>query len=96
MNDGQKNTVEEPAEIDKKDKENFNLMKELISQGVSLDSINEDGETALMIAVKRENLKLVKILLRLGASTNITTPGGENVFSLAEASGNIDVLKLLR
>ena len=65
-------------------------MKELISQGVSLDSINGDGETALMIAVKRENLKLVKILLRLGASTDITKPGGENAFSLAEVSGNID------
>ena len=71
-------------------------MKELISRGVSLDSKNDDGETALMIAIKRENLKLVNILLRLGASTDITTPGGENAFSLAEASGNIDVLKLLR
>ena len=88
--------IDDLFQIAKKDKENFNLMKELISQGVSLDSINGDGETALMIAVKRENLKLVKILLRLGASTDITTPGGENAFSLAEASGNIDVLKLLR
>ena len=56
MSDGQKNTVEEPTEIAKKDKENFNLMKELVSQGVSLDSINGDGETALMIAIKKENL----------------------------------------
>ena len=74
----------------------FNLMKVLISQGISLDSINNDGETALMIAVKRENLELVKILLNLGASPEIITPDGENALSLAETSGNIEVLNLLR
>ena len=83
-------------EIVKKDTENLNLMKGLISQGISLDSINNDGETALMIAVKRENLKLVKILLKLGASPDIFTPDGETALSLAKKSGNIDVLDLLR
>ena len=61
-----------------------------------MDSINNDGETALIIAVKRENLELVKILLNLGASPDILTPDGENALSLAETSGNIEVLNLLR
>ena len=71
-------------------------MKELISQVISLESINNDGETALMIAVKRENLELVKIMLNLGASPDIFKPDGDNALSLAEASGNIEVLNLLR
>ena len=61
-----------------------------------MDSINNDGETALMIAVKRENLELVKLLKNLGASPYIYTPNGENALSLAETSGNIEILKLLR
>ena len=93
---GQKNTEDVSTETVKEDKENFNLMKELVSQGISLDSINNDGETALMIAVKRENLELVKLLKNLGASPYIYTPNGENALSLAETSGNIEILKLLR
>ena len=96
MSYGQKNTEVVSTEIVKKDKDNFNLMKELISQGISLDSINNDGETALIIAVKRENLELVKIMLNRGASPDIITPDGENALSLAETSGNIEVLNLLR
>ena len=94
--DGQKNTEVDSAEITKKDKDNLNLMKERSSHGISLDSINYNGETALMLAVKRENLKLVKILLKLGASPDIITPSGENALSLAKTSGNIEVLNLLR
>ena len=59
MSYGQKNTEAISTEIVKKDKDNFNLMKELISQGISLDSINNDGETALIIAVKRDRKKSV-------------------------------------
>ena len=91
----QKNTEEISTEIAKEDKNNFNLMKELISQGISLDSINNDGETALIIAVKGENFELVKILLNLGASPDIFTPDGDNALSMAEKSGNIEILNLL-
>ena len=96
MIDGQKNKEEDSTKIVKKDIENLNLMKELILQGISLDSINNDGETALMKAVKRENLKLVKIFLKLGASPDITTASGENALSMAKTTGNIEVLNLLR
>ena len=96
MSYGQKNTETVSYEIVKKDKDNFNLMKEVISQGISLDAINNDGETALMIAVKRESLELVKILLNLGASPETISTEGENALSLAETSGNIEILNLLR
>ena len=96
MGYGQKNTEDVSTETVKEDKDNFNLMKELISQGISLDSINIDGETALMIAVKRENSELVKSLLNLGASPDIFSTDGENALSLAEKTGNIEILNLFR
>ena len=63
IQDIQKNTEENYTEIEKKDTDDLNLMKELITQGISLDSKNNDGETALMIAIRRENLNLVKNFL---------------------------------
>ena len=96
LNYGQKDREAVSSKMVKKDKDDFNLMKELILQGISLDSINNEGETALMIAVKKENLELIKILLNLGASPDIFKPDGDNALSLAETSGNIEVLNLLR
>ena len=71
-------------------------MHELISRGIILDALNNDGETALMISAKRGKMKLVNNLLELGASDKILTPEGESALTLAEASGNHEVAKLLR
>ena len=71
-------------------------MHELISRGIILDALNNDGETALMISAKRGKTKLVNNLLELGASDKILTPEGESALTLAEASGNHEVAKLLR
>ncbi|HBL56158.1 MAG TPA: hypothetical protein DDZ36_09885 [Deltaproteobacteria bacterium] len=71
-------------------------MYELISRGIVLDKLNDNGETALMIAVKRRKMKLIINLLELGASRNILTPDGESALTFAEASGNDELVKLLR
>ena len=71
-------------------------MHELISRGIILDALNNDGETALMISAKRGKMKLVNNLLELGASDKILTPEGESALTLAEAFGNHEVAKLLR
>jgi len=72
------------------------LMHELISRGIMLDSLNNDGETALMIAVKRGKVRIIKNLLELGASRNILTPDGKSALTFAEASGKDEFVKLLR
>ena len=72
------------------------IMHELISRGVLLDALNDDAETALMIAVKRGKVRIIKNLLELGASPDILNPDGASALTLAEASGNDELVKLLR
>ncbi len=69
---------------------------ELISRQVPLDTLNNDGDTALIIAVKHGKVRIIKNLLELGASTNILTTAGESALTLAKASGNDELVKLLR
>ena len=69
---------------------------ELISRRVPLDTLNNNGETALIIAVRLGKVKIIKNLLELGASTNILTTAGESALTLAKASGNDELVKLLR
>jgi ankyrin repeat protein len=71
-------------------------MQVLFSRKILLDSINNNGETALMIAAKHGKMKLVKNLLELGASHKILTPEGKSAFTFATASGNNELAKLLR
>ena len=72
------------------------ITKNLIPRGIILDSLNKDGESALMIAVKKGNLAIIKKLLELGASSKILSPDGESALTLAETSGNVEVLNLLK
>ena len=69
---------------------------ELISRQVPLDTLNNDGDTALIIAVKHGKVRIIKNLLELGASTNILTTAGESALTLAKASGNDELVNLLR
>ena len=71
-------------------------MQDLISRGIILESLNNNGETALMIAVKKGRIQKIKELLELGASPNTMTPNGQSALTLAETSGNVEVLNLLK
>ena len=72
------------------------INKNLITKDIILNSLNNDGDSALMIAVKKGNLAIIKKLLELGASSKILTPDGESALTLAKTSGNVEVLNLLK
>ena len=72
------------------------INKNLIPKDIILNSLNNDGETALMIAVKKGHVAMIKKLLELGASPKIVTPDGESALTLAETSGNVEVLNILK
>jgi len=44
------------------------IVKYLISRGVSVNKISQDGNTALKIAKERENQEIVQMLIKAGAT----------------------------
>lgn len=57
-----------------------------------VDLCDEDGRTALFLAVYSENLALVQLLLEAGASPRASA---ESLMVLASTSGNLDILRAL-
>lgn len=57
-----------------------------------VDLCDEDGRTALFLAVYSENLALVQLLLEAGASPRASA---ESLMVLASTSGNLDILRVL-
>ncbi len=96
MSDVDKESGQIKLDLQQKDQDTTAIMKELISLGILLDTFNNEGKTALIIAAKQGKAKIVKNLLELGASTEILTPEGESALTLAEAAGHNEVIKLLR
>lgn len=69
------------------------VQKEVNSK--SVNSLNEEGETALHIACKNGNKDIVKILLDNNANVNIASKKKETPIFSAVRTGNIDILKML-
>lgn len=64
-------------------------VKRLIDMGtVDIDAQNKDGETALIIAVKRNSREMIEILVNAGADTEIKTKNGFKALDLAKIPVN--------
>ena len=68
----------------------------MIQNIIPLDSLNNKGETALIIAVNREEVSKIKKLLSIGASPKKLTPEGKSSLKIAESNGNVKILNLLK
>lgn len=66
----------------------IDLIKELVSFGVSTNSRDESGRSALSVAVRQGDWKLTNTLLALGAGTDIADPAG--MTALMEAISTAD------
>ena len=62
-------------------------IKNLVKCGCNLNSQNEDGQTALMMALVNNNIKVAKILIKAGADVNIQDNNG---FTPLMAASEID------
>lgn len=70
-------------------------MKLLINKGAQLDRHDNNGDTALILAVISNNLGALEKLLEMGANPTLRNKQGETVLSIAQALNNIEMIELL-
>jgi len=73
----------------------FSVIKQLVNDGVDIDTPALGDGTALMIAISKDNIDMIDNLLALGANVNATSPGDGNPLILASKLGNLTVVKKL-
>lgn len=70
-------------------------LQKLLSANVSINSTNNDGDTALMKAADDGKLDAVKTLLSSGANVNARNESGETALMLAADEGHTEIVKEL-
>jgi ankyrin repeat protein len=74
----------------------FNQLKSLIkSKDIGIDSLNEKGESILMVAVNQKNIEVVKFLIEKGANVHSTNNIGHTALMKASCAGNKDIVKII-
>jgi len=67
----------------------------MLEMGEGIDVVNANGETALMMAVKRNNRKMIEYLLEKGASPNIPDDMGITPLMVATFNNQLYNIALL-
>jgi ankyrin repeat protein len=73
----------------------ISVIKQLVNDGVDIDTPAIGDGTALMIAIKKGNSDMVDSLLLLGANVNASSPGDGNPLILASKLGDLSLVKKL-
>ncbi|MET0066170.1 MAG: ankyrin repeat domain-containing protein [Candidatus Thiodiazotropha sp.] len=68
----------------------------LLKRGASLDSLDEDGNTPLHIAILNDQRVVAKYLINRGARLDISNKAGLTPLALAIAQNKTDIEKILR
>lgn len=63
---------------------------------LSIDTINNNGQTPLMMSAKNNAIDTAKLLLDYNADKSIIDNNGQTAFDLAVESGNVEMIELLR
>ncbi len=71
------------------------VVDRMLEMGEGIDVVNANGETALMMAVKRNNRKMIEYLLEKGASPNIPDDMGVTPLMVATFNGQLYNMALL-
>lgn len=68
---------------------------QLLTSGADINVRNEQGATALLIAVLNNKTAMVSLLLGYGADASIASKKGLTPLALAAKNGNIEIIDLL-
>ena len=67
----------------------------LLDHGVSINAKNDNGTTALMMAIRNSSLNEFKMLIARGANVNAKRDDGETILMQAALGGSLDEVKAL-
>lgn len=72
------------------------VVKELLKRDVSIEQIiDEDGNTAFMVASRKGQMPIVEMLLKHGANVNATNDDGNTALMIASANAHLPVVEML-
>ncbi|KAH8796840.1 ankyrin repeat-containing domain protein [Flagelloscypha sp. PMI_526] len=69
--------------------------KEYIERGANIDLQNEDGSSALMIAVQGSNMVIIHYLVKKNANMNLHDAHGNTALILATGQGKVEIVRYL-
>ena len=70
-------------------------VKTLLDHGADVEAVNSDGETPLLVAVRRQKFAVVELLILRGAHLGHTDSYGNTALSLAQRRRNMSLVRLL-
>ena len=71
-------------------------VKQIIDEGALVNNQDADGNTPLMIAVKRNLVEMVELLFHQGADLSLVNNDGQNSFDLASGEKMVSLLNHLQ
>ncbi len=74
---------------------NTEIIELFIKAGIDINAKNENGDTALMIALLRDNLEIARMLTEQGADVNAQDKDGYTALMFASFNGYHDIAKIL-
>ena len=75
---------------------NKDLVEKLLQKGANPNTVDSQGNTPLLWAIKRNNLELLQLLLKNNANTNVKDSLGISAFEYAVKSNNSKIINLLK
>lgn len=70
-------------------------VKQLLQQGVNVDSQDLRGRSALLVAVSRNHIEVARLLIEAGANVNLQDRIEDSPLLLAGAKGTLEILKMI-
>ncbi len=77
-------------------KDDTATVKNLLAKGADVNTKNDDGWTALMLAAKGGYIDIVKLMLTNGAEINVKNMGGFTAFMYAVVEDHNSIVKILQ
>jgi hypothetical protein len=71
------------------------VVKLLLSKGASVDELNPDGDTALILAVRTGNIEVIQALINAGSDPTSSNFKAQDAIETAREKGNIPLAQAL-